>query len=130
MFESGSIFKIVNILTAIIMILGGISQFFPLGFKNIIIGIYVIMFGIFTAILEFFIPPETAKYCSFFFSFLGRGIFYIFVGSLLLDNSALRILSGAIIIIIGIIYFILEFASNVVPPDNMREPTVEDRGHI
>ncbi|KAG5440070.1 hypothetical protein PCK2_000582 [Pneumocystis canis] len=94
MFESASVFKIVNILTAIIMILGGISQFFPLGFKNIIIGIYVIMFGIFTAILEFFIPSETAKYCSFFFSFLGRGI------------------------------------CNVVPPDNMRDHTLEDRGHI
>ncbi|QSL66711.1 hypothetical protein MERGE_001095 [Pneumocystis wakefieldiae] len=109
MVESASVFKIINVSTAIIMILGGISQFFPLGFKNIIIGIYVIMFGIITGVLEFFIPPQTSKYCSFFFSFLGRGIFYIFVGSLLLDNSILRIVSGAIIITIGIIYSVLEF---------------------
>ncbi|KAG4302312.1 hypothetical protein PCANB_001596 [Pneumocystis canis] len=132
-----------NMICCNCVILGGISQFFPLGFKNIIIGIYVIMFGIFTAVLEFFIPSETAKYCSFCTFFRSWGEEYVsftlnlykvthflYVGSLLLDNSVLRILSGAIVIIIGITYSILEFVSSVVPPDNMREHTLEDRGHI
>ncbi|EMR11249.1 hypothetical protein PNEG_00280 [Pneumocystis murina B123] len=130
MVESTNVFKIINVSTAIIMILGGISQFFPLGFKNIIIGIYVIMFGTVTGILEFFIPPQAAKYCSFFFSFLGRGIFYVFVGGLLLDNSILRMVSGAIVIIIGIIYSVLEFIPRVTPPNNMRDFSLEDGTHI
>ncbi|KTW30867.1 hypothetical protein T552_00577 [Pneumocystis carinii B80] len=130
MVESESVFRIINVSTAIIMILGGISQFFPLGFKNIIIGIYVIMFGIVTGVLEFFVPPQTAKYCSFFFSFLGRGIFYVFVGGLLLDNSILRIVSGAIVIIIGIVYLLLEFIPKVTPPSNMRNFSLDDGTHI
>lgn len=34
------------------MILGGISQFFPLGFGSLIVGIYVIIFGLSTNLLR------------------------------------------------------------------------------
>ncbi|TGO26962.1 hypothetical protein BPAE_0050g00510 [Botrytis paeoniae] len=114
-------FRLVNLAVGVFMVLGGISQFFPLGFQSIIIGCYVIIFGICTALLEFQIPPQVSRYASFLFSFVGRGIFYVFVGSILLHDHVLRIIAGSLIGIIGLIYIGLEFVPSIEPPANMRE---------
>ncbi|TGO65644.1 hypothetical protein BELL_1001g00030 [Botrytis elliptica] len=113
-------FRLVNLAVGVFMVLGGISQFFPLGFQSIIIGCYVIIFGICTALLEFQIPPQVSRYASFLFSFVGRGIFYVFVGSILLHDHVLRIIAGSLIGIIGLIYIGLEFVPSIEPPANMR----------
>ncbi|GAB1319099.1 Golgi apparatus membrane protein TVP15 [Madurella fahalii] len=109
-------FRIVNLAVAVIMILGGISQFFPLHFQSSVIGVYVIIFG-----LEFQIPRQVSRYASFLFSFLGRGVFYIFVGCLLLHDHVLRIIAGSIVGVIGVAYVALEFIPSIEPPANMRE---------
>ncbi|CAD6448572.1 9469b404-ca2e-41b2-be7a-373851b74599 [Sclerotinia trifoliorum] len=114
-------FRLVNLAVGVFMVLGGISQFFPLGFQSIIIGCYVIIFGICTALLEFQIPPQVARYASFLFSFVGRGIFYVFVGSILLHDHVLRFIAGSLIGIIGLVYIALEFVPSIEPPANMRE---------
>ncbi|ESZ95367.1 golgi apparatus membrane protein tvp15-like protein [Sclerotinia borealis F-4128] len=114
-------FRFVNLAVGVFMVLGGISQFFPLGFQSIIIGCYVIIFGICTALLEFQIPPQVSRYASFLFSFVGRGIFYVFVGSILLHDHVLRIIAGSLIGIIGLVYIALEFVPSIEPPANMRE---------
>ncbi len=46
---------------------------------------------------------------------------YIFVGSILINGMIWRYIAGAIIIIIGIIYAVLEFIPSIEPPQNMRE---------
>ena len=38
--------RLVNIAVGIIMILGGISQFFPASMSAVIVGVYVIIFGL------------------------------------------------------------------------------------
>jgi len=114
-------FRLVNLAVGVFMVLGGISQFFPLSFQSIIIGCYVIIFGICTALLEFQIPPQLSRYASFLFSFLGRGIFYIFVGSILLHDHVLRIIAGSLVGLIGVAYVALEFVPSIEPPANMRE---------
>ncbi|KAK0627252.1 Golgi apparatus membrane protein TVP15 [Immersiella caudata] len=114
-------FRIVNLVVAAIMVLGGISQFFPISFQSVIVGCYVIIFGLATGLLEFQIPPQVSRYASFLFSFIGRGIFYIFVGSILLDHGVLRIIAGSIIGLVGVAYVALEFIPSIEPPANMRE---------
>ncbi|KAI1657964.1 COPI associated [Daldinia decipiens] len=114
-------FRIVNLAVGVIMVLGGISQFFNLGFQSIIIGAYVLIFGLAVALLEFQIPPQVSRYASFMFSFIGRGIFYVFVGSILLNNGVLRIIAGSIVGLVGLGYIALEFVPSVEPPANMRE---------
>ncbi|OTB08231.1 hypothetical protein M426DRAFT_317344 [Hypoxylon sp. CI-4A] len=115
-------FRIVNLAVGVIMALGGISQFvFSPGFQSIIIGAYVLVFGLAVALLEFQIPPQVSRYASFMFSFVGRGIFYVFVGSILLNNGVLRIIAGSVVGIIGLGYIALEFVPSVEPPANMRE---------
>ncbi|CRK27620.1 hypothetical protein BN1708_014862 [Verticillium longisporum] len=119
--ELSDAFRIVNLVTATIMVLGGIAQFFNFSFQGIIVGVYVIIFGLCTALLEFQIPPQVSRYASFLFSFLGRGVFYIFIGSILLSDNVLRIIAGSIIGIIGVSYVVLEFIPQIEPPANMRE---------
>ncbi|RYP54642.1 hypothetical protein DL768_000578 [Monosporascus sp. mg162] len=114
-------FRLVNLAVGVIMVLGGISQFFNFGFQSLIIGIYVIIFGLCVALLEFQIPPQVSRYASFLFSFAGRGIFYVFVGSILLNDGILRILAGSVVGIVGVAYVALEFVPSIEPPANMRE---------
>lgn len=89
--------------------------------QSIIIGAYVLIFGLAVALLEFQIPPQVSRYASFMFSFIGRGIFYVFVGSILLNNGVLRIIAGSIVGIVGLGYIALEFVPSIEPPANMRE---------
>jgi hypothetical protein len=42
--------------------------------SSVIETVYIILFGLTTAGLEFQIPPQVARYASFMFSFIGRGI--------------------------------------------------------
>ncbi|KAK7927731.1 Golgi apparatus membrane protein tvp15 [Apiospora marii] len=90
-------FRIVNLVVAAVMVVGGIVQFFNFGVQTLIIGIYEIIFGGAVALLEFQIPPQVSRYASFMFSFIGRGVFYIFMGSILLSSDWFRGLAGTIV---------------------------------
>ncbi|KAI0186198.1 COPI associated protein-domain-containing protein [Xylaria flabelliformis] len=169
-------FRIVNLVVGVVMILGGISQFFnadlyvfaqflqpthpsistasrvwlrrhrrddprrswkpkgalhtyiyianlsrPQTSHAIILGVYVIIFGACVGLLEFQIPPQVSRYASFMFSFIGRGIFYIFIGSILLSDHWTRYVAGSIIGLTGVAYAALEFVPSIEPPANMRE---------
>lgn len=72
-------------------------------------------------LLEFQIPPQVSRYASFLFSFVGRGAFYIFVGSILLHDGVLRVIAGALVGLVGVCYVVLEFIPSIEPPANMRE---------
>ncbi|KAJ5159884.1 uncharacterized protein N7482_006888 [Penicillium canariense] len=121
--DFSNIFRLVNIAVGVIMVLGGISQFFPPSMSSIIVGAYVIVFGLVVAGLEFLpnVPDHAYRYASFLFSFLGRGIFYIFVGCILLHDHVLRQIAASIVGITGISYLVLEFIPSIEPPSNMRE---------
>ncbi|KAI1933195.1 hypothetical protein LOZ58_004490 [Ophidiomyces ophidiicola] len=122
--DYSNIFRLVNLAVGVIMVLGGISQFFAdPKFRNIIIGIYVIIFGLATGGLELVpnVPPQISRHASFMFSFIGRGIFYVFVGCIILENHVLRIIAGSIVGIVGVGYVALEFIPSIEPPANMRE---------
>ncbi|KAF4303628.1 putative copi associated protein [Botryosphaeria dothidea] len=136
--DFSDIFRMVNLAVGVFMVLGGIAQFFPIGLKTkfvlltcgflwgihrkeVIVGIYLILFGAATAGLEFQIPPPVAKYASFMFSFLGRGVFYVFIGTVILANRWVQYVPGTIIGIVGIAYIVLEFIPSIEPPANMRD---------
>ncbi|EAS35288.3 COPI-coated vesicle protein [Coccidioides immitis RS] len=122
--DYSNIFRLVNLAIGVIMVLGGISQFFAdPKFRNIIIGIYVILFGLATGALELVpnVPTQITRHTSFMFSFIGRGIFYIFVGCIILEHHVLRIIAGSIVGIVGVAYVALEYIPSIEPPQNMRE---------
>jgi len=120
--DFSDIFRVVNLGTGALMVLGAVTHFFgDFGFHNIILGVYLIIFGLCTAGLEFQIPPQVSRYASFMFSFLGRGLFYLFIGSIILGERWFRVVPGTIVMVIGIGYAILEFIPSIEPPANMRD---------
>jgi len=116
-------FRLVNLGIGGLTVAGGIIHFFPFfHFSTFIVGLYLIIFGLATALLEFQIPPQVSRYASFLFSFLGRGVFYIFIGTLLLgDKYIVNVIFGTVIAAVGVAYGILEFVPSIEPPANMRE---------
>ncbi|KAF4997394.1 golgi apparatus membrane tvp15 [Fusarium heterosporum] len=124
--ELSDIFRIVNLVVGVIVILGGIVSIFSFSLQPIVLGAYMIVFGLAIGLLEFQIPPQIARHASFMFSFVGRGVFYVFLGSLLLGDSILGKIAGAIVGLIGLTYVGLEFVPSIEPPSNMRE--AEDAG--
>ncbi|PTD03670.1 hypothetical protein FCULG_00000419 [Fusarium culmorum] len=123
--EPSDIFRIVNLAVGVIVILGGIVSIFSFSLQPIILGAYMIVFGLVTGLLVPN-PPQVSRHASFMFSFIGRGVFYIFLGSLMVSDSVLSKIAGSIVGITGIAYVALEFVPSIEPPANMRE--AEDAG--
>ncbi|KAL7922327.1 Golgi apparatus membrane protein TVP15 [Trichoderma austrokoningii] len=119
--ELSDIFRIVNLAVAGVTVLGGVFHIFPIGFQNIILGVYMIVFGLAIALLEFQVPPQVSRYANFLFSFIGRGVFYILIGGLLLGDKTISNIAGGIVGIAGIGYVGLEFVPLIEPPSSMRE---------
>ncbi|KAF1944373.1 COPI associated [Clathrospora elynae] len=120
--DFSDIFRMVNFAVAVFVVLGGVAKLLPFNdFSHIILGVYLIIFGLGTALLEFQIPQQVARYASFMFSFLGRGIFYVFIGSVIVGERWFRIIPGTIVGIIGLGYAALEFIPSIEPPANMRD---------
>ncbi|CAI5759384.1 unnamed protein product [Candida verbasci] len=111
-------FKITNLSVSGLLVLGGLSQLFH-GFHSFLTGLFIIIFGGVIGALEFRVPAEAYAYASFLFSFIGRGIFYIFLGVSLSGGSIFRILAAIVIILIGVVYIALETIPSISPPDNM-----------
>ncbi|KAJ6444540.1 golgi apparatus membrane protein TVP15 [Purpureocillium lavendulum] len=127
--ELSDIFRIVNLAVGAITVMGGIGSIFAFSLQGIVVGVYMIVFGLAIALLaEFQIPPQISRYASFLFSFLGRGIFYIFLGCLILGSHILQKIAGGTVGIIGIGYAVLEFIPSIEPPSNMREADVAGWG--
>ncbi|KAJ0289767.1 hypothetical protein COL922a_001967 [Colletotrichum nupharicola] len=121
--ELSDAFRIVNLVTATVMVLGGIAQFFDFSLhrSSWYLSLSPAPRSPPNPVAEFQIPPQVSRYASFLFSFIGRGIFYIFIGSILINNGIFKILAGSIIGIIGVAYAALEFVPQIEPPANMRE---------
>ncbi|KAL6860080.1 hypothetical protein ACO1O0_004105 [Amphichorda felina] len=119
--ELSDIFRIVNLAIGTITALGGIVSIFQFSLSSIIVGAYLIIFGLCVALLEFQIPPQVSRYASFMFSLIGRGVFYIFIGGLILGSSVLSKIAGSVVGIVGIGYVVLEFVPSIEAPANMRE---------
>ncbi|KAI8378662.1 COPI associated protein-domain-containing protein [Choanephora cucurbitarum] len=120
------IFRVANIVVAAFMIIGGVMTCFAGGFPNFIQGIFVILFGIMTALFEFRLPAIVSQYASFMFSFMGRGLFYLFIGCITLNYGALAIASGVIVAASGIAYVVLHFLKSIEAPSNMQKRAFEE----
>lgn len=119
--ELSDIFRIVNLAVAAITLLGGVANIFSFSLQSIVIAVYMIIFGLAIALLEFQIPPQVSRYASFLFSFIGRGFLYIFLGCLILGSWTIQNIAGAIVGGVGVGYVVLEFVPSIEPPSNMRE---------
>jgi len=120
-------FKAANIVVGGLLIAGAVGNYFVHSFSSLIIGTYSLFFGVVTLALELFpLPPFYThlinRYASFFYSFAGRGVFYVLAGVLLLNHYTLLYVSGSLVAFVGVVYFALEFLPVFPPPASMAPP--------
>ncbi|KAI8063820.1 COPI associated protein-domain-containing protein [Gongronella butleri] len=126
MVNTSLIFRIVNIIAAAFMIVGGVSLIISGGFPNFILAIFCILFGLIVILFEFKLPRPVTKLASFLFSFLGRGLLYIGVGCIMLNYLTLSIVCGVFDIVIGVGYVVCHFMPSIDAPSNMQFSTFEN----
>ncbi|KAK3847092.1 MAG: COPI associated protein-domain-containing protein [Linnemannia gamsii] len=123
MAQGASLFRLLNLIVAILIILGGILLFVHIGSWNSgILGVFVVIFGLLTFTLEFAIPESIVYNLGFMFSLLGRGVFYISMGLLTLSWKWFNILVGCFIMAVGLFYIAMHFVGATPSPSMSAVP--------
>ncbi|KAK3815720.1 MAG: COPI associated protein-domain-containing protein [Linnemannia elongata] len=134
MAQGASLFRLLNLITSILIILGGILLFVRLGSWNSgILGVFVVLFGLLTFTLEFAIPESIVYNLGFMFSLLGRGICKFPIshlstcvsnrmGLLTLSWKWFNILVGCFIMVVGLFYVAMHFVGATPSPSMSAVP--------
>ncbi|EIW70201.1 hypothetical protein M231_01642 [Tremella mesenterica] len=122
--------RLVNMVVGGVAIAGGVGSLIHHSFSSIIIGIYEVVAGAITIFLEIRKPTEehkalVHKYASFMHSFIGRGVFYVLLGVLMLNYYTLLYVCGTIVGAIGLAFVGLNFIPMFEPPSTMQPPTID-----
>ncbi|KAF9193798.1 Late Golgi vesicles protein [Haplosporangium sp. Z 11] len=123
MAQGASLFRLLNLVVAVLIILGGILLFVQIGSWNSgILGVFIVLFGLLTFALEFAIPESIVYNMGFMFSLLGRGLFYLSMGLLTLSWKWFNILVGCIIMAVGLFYVVMHFVGATPSPSMSAVP--------
>jgi len=80
--------------------------------QSVVIALYYVFFGVSIILLEIFWPPFLVNWAGFYTRWLGKGLFFIFLGFLILNEyDQFFLAAGIIIIIVGAVFVILHFAN-------------------
>ncbi|GJJ77638.1 hypothetical protein EMPS_09997 [Entomortierella parvispora] len=124
MAKGASLFRCLNLIVSILIILGGVILFVRLGSWNSgILGVFVVGFGLLTFALEFTIPESIVYNLGFLFSMLGRGIFYVCIGLLCLSWKWFNIVVGCLIMAAGLFYIVMHFVGATPSPSMSAVPS-------
>ncbi|RCH85515.1 hypothetical protein CU098_007974 [Rhizopus stolonifer] len=111
-------YTILNVLAILCIILSLVGNFMTYFFWNfILIGIFKIILVVLLLAVEFMQTPALIKPFSFMFYFLGRGLCNF--GFLTMGIDILSIIAGFILVLLGIIYIGIHFASRNKEPESM-----------
>ncbi|KAG8863545.1 hypothetical protein FRB96_008285 [Tulasnella sp. 330] len=121
------VFRVANMTIGALLLAEAVVHFINHSFSDIVIGIYGVVFGATLIGLEVYTPPQTYlilmyQYASFMFSFIGRGVFYIFMGTLMLNHGTWVWVLGSVIGVVGLAFCGLEFVKVVELPPSMIAP--------
>ncbi|KAG0367947.1 hypothetical protein BGX24_003028 [Mortierella sp. AD032] len=111
MAQGASLFRLLNLIVAILIILGGILLFVHIGSWNSgILGVFVVIFGLLTFTLEFAIPESIVYNLGFI------------MGLLTLSWKWFNILVGCFIMAVGLFYIAMHFVGATPSPSMSAVP--------
>eukprot|EP01107_Rhizomastix_libera_P004803 TRINITY_DN1790_c0_g1_i1.p2 TRINITY_DN1790_c0_g1~~TRINITY_DN1790_c0_g1_i1.p2 ORF type:complete len:135 (-),score=24.87 TRINITY_DN1790_c0_g1_i1:109-513(-) len=104
------LFSVLCIGATAFMVAGGILQLIVVGsFMAFVIDIYLILFGVAAFAMEVFMPAFIRKYIGFYTTWVGKAMFFIFFGVLLLlPLNWFAYLSGIYTIALGFILILIQ----------------------
>mmetsp|Transcript_9375 Transcript_9375/g.29817 ORF Transcript_9375/g.29817 Transcript_9375/m.29817 type:complete len:126 (-) Transcript_9375:153-530(-) len=114
-------FVILSIVAGILIFIAGIFGVQSNTFEGIIVGGFLMIFGLSTIILELFFPPTLLSWLGFYSRWVGKGLWFIFLGFVVYsDNPLFNQISGIFLIVLGVIYALLHCARQVDAPQPIR----------
>ncbi|KAG0358851.1 Late Golgi vesicles protein [Podila minutissima] len=118
MAQGASLFRLLNIVTSVLIVLGGILLFVNNGsWNSSILGVFIVLFGLLTFALEFAIPETLVYNLGFMFSLLGRG-FCI----LTLAWQWFNIVVGCLVMVVGLFYIAMHYVGATPSPSMSAVP--------
>mmetsp|Transcript_16398 Transcript_16398/g.28142 ORF Transcript_16398/g.28142 Transcript_16398/m.28142 type:complete len:150 (-) Transcript_16398:648-1097(-) len=115
------VFIILSIACGVLIIVAGVEYITSETFKGVLLGLYFFVFGLATIIMELFFPPSVASWMGFYARWLGKGLWFLFLGVLILEKpndkaSNLLFWCGLVPIIVGVLYIIFFFLPMIQRP--------------
>ncbi|MES1915624.1 MAG: hypothetical protein MHM6MM_007544 [Cercozoa sp. M6MM] len=116
--------KVINIFNIVIGVLVFLTGFFTFGddFRNTLMGIYLMAFGVLVTLVEFYIPNRILLHFTFVRSFIGRAFLYVFLGCVALtqhndegDRPVMAMVTGVMALTVAAVFIILQFAVRYLP---------------
>lgn len=103
---------------------GILGNIFNFSLMRLAINVYLIFFGLVLIAADIRAFPVLG-YAKLIYHPIGRGLFLLFIGLLLMSNSVMDIAIGAVIIAVGLLYAILTFCNGGIPKPVMQRNTDE-----
>ncbi|WVN86668.1 uncharacterized protein L203_101839 [Cryptococcus depauperatus CBS 7841] len=122
--------RLVNMGVGGFAVAGGVGSLIKHNFSSIIIGLYEVLIGAVVIFLEIRTPTEehktlVHKYASFMHSFLGRGVFYLLLGVLMLNYYTILYICGTAVGFVGLVFIGLHFVHVIEAPSTMQPPVMD-----
>ncbi|KAJ2480699.1 hypothetical protein IWW56_002282 [Coemansia sp. RSA 2131] len=92
-----------NMVMGVLMLTQGGLSVMEGDVRHIMLGVMCLFFGLFVCIVEFLHIAALRMYASFLFSYCGRGLFYLIIGCLTVDNESAELGIGLVLVITGVI---------------------------
>ncbi|MES1915565.1 MAG: hypothetical protein MHM6MM_007491 [Cercozoa sp. M6MM] len=120
---------VLNLSVAVTTVMGGIWMFGG-NFESVVLGVYVIIFGVMIALSSFMVPGFLAAIMSYMRSFFGRGLFFVFCGTIIMPEPSefegAKAFFSLWDIIIGGIFIVLQFVVSEGPPRPLKSDDTSD----
>eukprot|EP00735_Rhodelphis_limneticus_P009811 TRINITY_DN2875_c1_g1::TRINITY_DN2875_c1_g1_i1::g.6035::m.6035 TRINITY_DN2875_c1_g1::TRINITY_DN2875_c1_g1_i1::g.6035 ORF type:complete len:167 (-),score=26.20,COPI_assoc/PF08507.5/6.5e-29,DUF3784/PF12650.2/0.16,DUF3784/PF12650.2/52,DUF308/PF03729.8/0.091,DUF308/PF03729.8/3.1e+03,E1-E2_ATPase/PF00122.15/6.4 TRINITY_DN2875_c1_g1_i1:385-831(-) len=114
--------SVLSIVCAILMVVAGIIRLTHAGtgtdaFQIAVVGFYLVVFGLLLSLVELRAFAVLTRHFGFLFSWIGKGLFFIFVACLLFGISPFHTAAGVVIILVGIFFICLQFVPSTKSPE-------------
>ncbi|KAI7889553.1 COPI associated protein-domain-containing protein [Mucor mucedo] len=118
---STAVFKLVNMVGLLGYLLTTIDKFsdWSSDAADVVNGVFHLIMWIALLVIEVDQKPAFSKYVPFLYSFVGRGVFYVWLAWISFRISLLSIIGAVITCIVGIIYVLLFVLKNLQAPSTM-----------
>jgi len=99
------ILNLLNVIIGVLLAAWGVVSCQGGTFRFVILGVCICVIGVLIVLLEIVFISFIAGQVPFYYSWLGRGLFYIFFGCVVLDNQVtLPLVTAIVSIAVGLLY--------------------------
>ncbi|KAJ1735104.1 hypothetical protein LPJ61_000734 [Coemansia biformis] len=110
------LWRLLNIVAAGLWIAVAAFHFVDRSFQAVLPGIAVLLVGVGSIVLEFWRPEVILKNCYFLWNFMGRGIFFLLMGCIVMGFRSINYAATGISWGIGLLYIVIWYTSFTLFP--------------